>query len=75
VHGPGDDEPVVWYEGASLSTKRFLHTDERGSIIAVTDSTGASIATNRYDEYGIPASSVALNYGDSALIKSQRCCI
>jgi hypothetical protein len=29
VHGPGDDEPVVWYEGAGLSDKRWLHTDER----------------------------------------------
>jgi RHS repeat-associated protein len=65
VHGPGDDEPVVWYEGATLTTKRYLHTDERGSVIAVSDSTGASIATNRYDEYGIPQSSVALAPGTS----------
>ena len=57
VHGPGDDEPLVWYEGAGLTTKRWLHTDERGSVIAVTDGSGASIATNRYDEYGIPQSS------------------
>lgn len=54
VHGPGNDEPLVWYEGAGLTTKRWLHTDERGSVIAVTDATGASIATNCYDEYGIP---------------------
>jgi RHS repeat-associated protein len=60
VHGPGDDEPVVWYEGAGLATKRWLHTDERGSVIAVTNAAGVSIATNRYDEYGIPQSSVAL---------------
>jgi RHS repeat-associated protein len=65
VHGPGDDEPVVWYEGATLTTKRYLHTDERGSVIAVSDSTGTSIATNRYDEYGIPQSSVALTPGTS----------
>jgi RHS repeat-associated protein len=58
VHGPGDDEPVVWYEGANLSTRRFLHTDERGSVIAVTNAAGTSIATNKYDEYGIPQSSV-----------------
>jgi RHS repeat-associated protein len=60
VHGPGDDEPVVWYEGAGLSTRRFLHTDERGSVIAVSNAAGTSIATNKYDEYGIPQSSVAL---------------
>jgi hypothetical protein len=59
VHGPGDDEPVVWYEGSGTAAAalRYLHTDERGSVIAVTNSTGASIATNRYDEYGIPQSS------------------
>ena len=56
VHGPGDDEPVVWYEGATLSDKRWLHTDERGSVIANSDASGVSIATNRYDEYGIPQS-------------------
>lgn len=60
VHGPGDDEPVVWYEGPSLTNKRFLHTDERGSVIAVSDITGASTATIKYDEYGIPQSSVGL---------------
>jgi RHS repeat-associated protein len=55
VPGPGTDEPVVWYEGAGLSNRRWLHADERGSIVAVTDATGAAIAINRYDEYGIPA--------------------
>jgi RHS repeat-associated protein len=56
VHGPGADEPVVWYEGAGTSNRRWLHQDERGSIVAVTDSTGAPIAINSYDEFGIPAS-------------------
>lgn len=54
VHGPGDDEPVLWYEGSTLTTKRWLHADERGSVIAVSDASGAGIAANRYDEYGIP---------------------
>jgi RHS repeat-associated protein len=59
VHGPGTDEPLAWYEGAGTTDRRFLHADERGSIVAVTDSAGATIATNRYDEYGIPASTNA----------------
>jgi RHS repeat-associated protein len=54
VHGPGSDEPIVWYEGAGTSSRRFLQADERGSVIAVSDSAGASLAINRYDEYGIP---------------------
>jgi RHS repeat-associated protein len=55
VHGPGMDEPLVWYEGAGTSDRRFLHADERGSIVAVTNSTGGVIAVNSYDEYGIPS--------------------
>lgn len=56
VHGPGTDAPIVWYEGAGTTDRRWLHADERGSIVTVTNSTGASIGTNSYDEYGIPAS-------------------
>jgi RHS repeat-associated protein len=56
VHGPGDDAPLVWYEGSGTSDKRWLHADERGSIVAITDTSGNAIAINRYDEYGIPSS-------------------
>jgi len=57
VHGPGDDEPLVWYEGATTTTARFLIADERGSIIAVSDNAGAVLATNTYNEYGVPSTS------------------
>lgn len=56
VPGPGIDEPVVWYEGAGLGDKRWLHADERGSVVAVSNTAGTAIGINRYDEYGIPAS-------------------
>jgi RHS repeat-associated protein len=56
VHGPSDDDPLVWYEGAGTTDRRWLHADERGSIIGVSNSAGTSIAINAYDEYGIPAS-------------------
>src|SRR3546814_9873438 len=57
VHGPGIDNPIVWYEGSAISssTRRFLMADERGSVVSVTDSTGAMHNINAYDEYGIPA--------------------
>ena len=57
VHGPGMDNPIVWYEGSAISntTRRFLMSDERGSVVSVTDSAGATIHINAYDEYGIPA--------------------
>ncbi len=45
AHGPGVDEPIVWYEGANLSTKRWLHPDERGSIVAFSDGAGARRCT------------------------------
>ncbi len=56
VHGPAMDEPLVWYEGSGTGDRRWLHADERGSVIAVSDASGSSIATNSYDEYGNPAS-------------------
>ena len=56
VHGPGEDEPLVWYEGSGTGDRRWLHADERGSIAATSDGGGNVTAVNRYDEYGVPAS-------------------
>jgi RHS repeat-associated protein len=52
VFGPGTDEPLVWYEGSGITAPRYLHADERGSIVAVTDGSGTVQNVNRYDEYG-----------------------
>ncbi|MCF8883933.1 RHS repeat-associated core domain-containing protein, partial [Erythrobacter sp. SN021] len=54
VHGPGIDNPLVWYEGAGTAGRRYLHKDERGSVIAVSNASGAMLAINSYDEHGIP---------------------
>jgi RHS repeat-associated protein len=54
VHGPATDEPLVWYEGSGTADRRWLVADQLGSIITVADGSGASIATNIYDEYGQP---------------------
>jgi RHS repeat-associated protein len=54
VHGSGVDEPVLWYEGASLATRRGLMANHQGSIVAVTDASGASLQVNAYDAYGVP---------------------
>jgi RHS repeat-associated protein len=59
VHGPGEDEPLVWYEGAGTNDRHWLHADAQGSIVALSDANGALTAINRYDEYGIPAASNA----------------
>lgn len=42
AHGPGVDEPLVWYEGAGATTPRWLIADRQGSIIATTDAAGAA---------------------------------
>jgi len=64
--GSGDD-PLVWFEGNGVAdtARRYLYADERGSIVAVTDSAGAVIGggINAYDEYGIPGSGNAGRFG------------
>lgn len=54
VFGPGADEPLVEYDASGAKT--WLVADERGSIVARTDASGAATVRNSYDEYGIPAS-------------------
>src|SRR4030095_1091330 len=51
VHGSnaGADDPLVWYDNG---TRRYLHANHQGSIVAVT--TGAAPSINAYDEWGIP---------------------
>lgn len=53
IHGPGVDEPLVWFEGSGTGDRRFLFADERGSIVAVE---GGSTSLNTYDPYGLPGS-------------------
>jgi RHS repeat-associated protein len=54
VPGPAMDEPIVWYEGSGTSDRRYLQADERGSIVAITNGSGALVTTNSYDDYGRP---------------------
>ncbi len=55
VHGPGTDNPLVWYEGSGTASKSYLYTDERGSVTAVTNSVGSVTTIYGYDEYGVPS--------------------
>jgi len=63
VHGPGTDEPLVWYEGTGTSDRRWLHADERGSVIAIANDAGSVTAVNRYDEYGQPQGTMTGRFG------------
>src|SRR3546814_4977625 len=65
VHGPGSDEPLLWYHGSGTTDRRWLIPDERGSIIAATGSTGSPITNGiqTYDEYGQPGSGAVGRFG------------
>ena len=51
VYGPSIDEPIVWYEGATTSDRRYLISDRLGSIVAED---GASTIRYSYGPYGEP---------------------
>ena len=54
VHGPGVDDPLVWYEGAGTTAKSWLYKDHAGSVLATATSAGTSTATLTYGPYGEP---------------------
>jgi hypothetical protein len=55
LHGPGADDPLVWWEVVSSTVgHRFLKADHQGSIVAAADSYGNPVAINAYDSWGIP---------------------
>lgn len=61
VHGLGVDEPIVWYEGAGLTNRRWLHTDERGSVMAESDGPGNATVYG-YGPYGEPSNWVGSRF-------------
>ncbi|VTU27608.1 Cell wall-associated polypeptide CWBP200 [Variovorax sp. PBL-H6] len=54
VHGPGTDEPIVWYEGAGTTAKNWFYADHLGSIVATANATGASTGIYSYGHFGEP---------------------
>jgi RHS repeat-associated protein len=53
VHGSnaGADDPLIWYGGG---VTHWLHADHQGSIVAMTNGSGALSSIDAYDEWGIP---------------------
>ncbi|MDP9877263.1 RHS repeat-associated protein [Variovorax boronicumulans] len=62
VHGPGVDEPIVWYEGATATAKNWLYKDHLGSVVATANATGASTATYTYGPFGEPNVTTGLRF-------------
>ena len=52
--GLGIDMPLIWYEGAVEAAPRWLHTDNQGSIVAYSDSSGDNDDIYGYDPWGLP---------------------
>ncbi|MBB4096469.1 RHS repeat domain-containing protein [Sphingomonas kyeonggiensis] len=54
LHGTGEDDPMLWWEGATLADQRSMQVDHQGSVVSIADAAGNATAIYRYDEYGIP---------------------
>lgn len=59
VPGFGVDEVATAYEGAGTADRRWLLADERQSVVSITNGSAVGIATNTYDEYGVPGAANA----------------
>lgn len=63
VHGAGVDDPLVWYEGSGTTDRRYFHADERGSIVAISDNSGAGIESFKYSPDGEAANAANSRFG------------
>jgi RHS repeat-associated protein len=55
VPGVGLDSIVTAYEGTGTTDRRYPLSDERQSVISITNGVGVATVTNAYDEYGVPS--------------------
>jgi RHS repeat-associated protein len=52
LHGTWIDELVQWVDGTGA--ERYYLTDDRGSVVAITDAAGQVVERVRYDAFGAP---------------------
>jgi RHS repeat-associated protein len=58
VHGAAVDDPIVWYDSATVSSaaRRYMQSNHQGSIVSVTNNSGTVQGElYTYDAWGIPA--------------------
>ena len=64
VPGAGLDDYAAYTAGSGGSlTRQWPTTDQMGSVIGLTNGSGAATQINAYDEYGVPASGNAGRFG------------
>lgn len=65
VHGSSIDDPIAWFTGASVtsSNRRHLRANHQGSIVVISNSSGNTIDTQRYDNWGWPESTPSIKFG------------
>jgi RHS repeat-associated protein len=63
VTGPSVDERIAHVEGSALSApaKTYYHFNHQGSVVAMTDGSGAVTQRLSYDEYGVLSPSASPN--------------
>ncbi|MFC0047292.1 RHS repeat-associated core domain-containing protein [Rheinheimera tilapiae] len=62
VHGIGSDDPLVSYDGSGTTSPTYLLADERGSIMAETNSAGTVTTKHQYGPYGEPINQSASRF-------------
>ncbi len=62
MHGVGSDDPLVSYDGSGTTSPTYLLADERGSIIAETNSAGTVTTKHQYGPYGEPINQSASRF-------------
>jgi len=70
-HVPGamPDEPLLTYEGTGVANPSWYLSDNLGSVLGASNSSGAGTQINAYDEYGVPALSNVGRFQYTAQIK------
>jgi len=55
VYEPGLDQPLCLVNGATGSVAHYYHQDALGSVVALTDTSGAVVESYRYTAWGRPS--------------------
>jgi RHS repeat-associated protein len=60
IYGPGIDEPICMINVNGGETKYYYHFDGLGSVVALSDSSGAVIESYRYNAFGQPSATSSI---------------